>query len=129
MGRGVFSPVYVDDLVDGVRAATRDAGAGQVFTIGGGVGVDLPEFRALLPHARQGLLGPLVLLNARRARPYLGRRRERARATCMESEINPVAVRYSTRSGTYHREGPPPAGLRTGGGPGGGHDQRPRSAC
>lgn len=44
-GRGIFSPVYIDDLVDGtVLAAARSEGAGQIFTIGGGPGVTCAEF-------------------------------------------------------------------------------------
>src|SRR5918997_2836984 len=39
MGRGIFSPVYLDDVVDGVaRAAGAAEGAGQVFTISAGAG-------------------------------------------------------------------------------------------
>jgi len=35
-GRGLFTPIYIDDLVDGVvRAASHPAAAGQVFHIGG----------------------------------------------------------------------------------------------
>jgi nucleoside-diphosphate-sugar epimerase len=35
-GRGVFSPVYIDDLVDGIAlAADHDRGAGQVFILTG----------------------------------------------------------------------------------------------
>lgn len=44
-GRGVFSPVYVDNLVDGlVAAASTTAAAGQVFTISDGQGVTNTEF-------------------------------------------------------------------------------------
>ena len=44
-GRGIFSPAYVDNLVDGVwLAATKPEGAGQVFTISDGVGVTTKEF-------------------------------------------------------------------------------------
>ena len=44
-GRGVLSPVYVDDLVDGVLAAAgSDAAAGQVLHVTGGVGVPTAEF-------------------------------------------------------------------------------------
>lgn len=36
MGRGIFSPVYVDDLVAGIAlAAQQPAGVGQVFTLSG----------------------------------------------------------------------------------------------
>lgn len=44
-GMAIFSPVYVDDLVDGlVAAAATPAAAGQVITITGGVGVTNLEF-------------------------------------------------------------------------------------
>jgi nucleoside-diphosphate-sugar epimerase len=44
-GKGIFSQVYVDDLVDGiVLAAGLEEGAGQIFTITGGDGVTCEEF-------------------------------------------------------------------------------------
>jgi nucleoside-diphosphate-sugar epimerase len=44
-GQGVFSPVYIDDLVDGILlAAGKPAGAGQIFTLTSGVGVSCAEF-------------------------------------------------------------------------------------
>jgi nucleoside-diphosphate-sugar epimerase len=44
-GQGVFSPVYIDDLVDGiVLAAGKPEGAGQIFTLTSGVGVSCAEF-------------------------------------------------------------------------------------
>lgn len=44
-GCGIFSPVYIDDLVDGiVAAAGLDQGAGQVFNLTSGVGVSCAEF-------------------------------------------------------------------------------------
>ena len=44
-GRGVFSPVYLDDLVAGVLAASTTPGAaGRVLTLSGGVGVPAGEF-------------------------------------------------------------------------------------
>jgi len=44
-GQGVFSPVYIDDLVDGiVLAAGKPEGAGQIFTLTSGVGVTCAEF-------------------------------------------------------------------------------------
>jgi nucleoside-diphosphate-sugar epimerase len=44
-GRGLFSPVYIDDLVDGiVLAAGLDAGRGQIFTIRGPAAVNCEEF-------------------------------------------------------------------------------------
>ena len=44
-GRGVFSPIYIDDLIDGmVLAAGLGAGAGQVFNLTSGTGVTCAEF-------------------------------------------------------------------------------------
>ncbi|GIK77041.1 MAG: NAD-dependent epimerase/dehydratase family protein [Thermoleophilia bacterium] len=44
-GRGVFSPVYIDNLVDGlVAAGETDAAAGQVFTVGDGVSLPARDF-------------------------------------------------------------------------------------
>ena len=44
-GRGIFSPVYVDDLLDGiVLAAGQQEGAGQVFNMSAGTGVTCAEF-------------------------------------------------------------------------------------
>lgn len=44
-GRGIFSPVWVDDLVDGVvRAGCIEAGRGQIFTISSGEGVTCAAF-------------------------------------------------------------------------------------
>jgi nucleoside-diphosphate-sugar epimerase len=44
-GHGVFSPVYIDDLLDGiVLAAGKPEGAGHVFTLTSGVGVSCAEF-------------------------------------------------------------------------------------
>jgi nucleoside-diphosphate-sugar epimerase len=46
-GKGTMSPVYIDDLVDGiVLAAGQERGAGQIFTLTGGVGVTCEEFFA-----------------------------------------------------------------------------------
>ena len=95
-GRGIFSPVYVDDLVAGIHAAaTHEAGAGQVFTLSGDVGVPNREFfgryadelgtRLLtvpLPVAR---VGAAVLQHLPGAEP----------------DLNPKAVRFMDRRGTY----------------------------
>jgi nucleoside-diphosphate-sugar epimerase len=44
-GRGLFSPVYVDDVVDGmVLAAGQGAGAGQIFNLLGVAPVPAAEF-------------------------------------------------------------------------------------
>jgi nucleoside-diphosphate-sugar epimerase len=58
-GRGRFSPVFIDDLVNGiVLAAGLDAGKGQIFTISGNGSLSCAEFFAY--HARMlGHSGPL----------------------------------------------------------------------
>ena len=44
-GKGLFSPIYIDDLVAGlVLAAGRDAGRGQIFNISGAGAVSCEEF-------------------------------------------------------------------------------------
>ena len=44
-GQGIFSPVYIDDLVDGlVLAAGMEAGKGQIYTISGAAGVSCEEY-------------------------------------------------------------------------------------
>jgi nucleoside-diphosphate-sugar epimerase len=44
-GQGIFSPVYIDDMIEGlVLTTTRKEGRGQIFTIGGGVEVTCNEF-------------------------------------------------------------------------------------
>lgn len=90
-GRGIFSPVYVDDLVDGiVAAASSDAAAGRVLTLSGGVGVPNREFfGAYAAHAGRRLitLPAPVMLAATRA--------------VSRGEINAFSTRYLLRRGTY----------------------------
>ncbi len=44
-GQGIFSPVYVDNLIDGiVAAATRSEAAGQIFNLTDGQGVSCYDF-------------------------------------------------------------------------------------
>lgn len=102
-GRGLITPVYVDNLVDGclLAAASGDA-AGRIFTLTDGPGVEAREFFAH-HHRWLGARGPrtaptpvAVALAAASARAYalLGR----------ETEAVPAAVRYFTRSGSYSIE-------------------------
>lgn len=99
-GRGIFSPVYVDDLVDGiVAAAGTPAAAGRVLTVSGGVGITTREFfgryaRMLGRRPPPGLPTPVVIGFAR-AESALARLRGR------ETEVNPVGADYLTRTGTY----------------------------
>lgn len=102
-GRGIFSPVYVDDLVAGLTlAAHHPAAAGQVFTLGGGVGISNREFfghysRMLGQRGPVCLPTPVALALATAAD-------RAARLAGSETEANPTAVRYFLRTGTYSIE-------------------------
>lgn len=100
MGRGTFSPVYIDDLVEGVLlAATVPAAGGQIFTIGGPQDVTTAEyFGELFRIAGRGrpvavptsvAVGLAWLLDS--AQRAQGRR----------GEANPATVRYLARRGGY----------------------------
>ena len=102
-GRGMFAPVYVDDLVEGyVRAAREPAAAGQVLTLSGAAAVETREF---FSHHFEwlGMRGPLgaptglALAMVTVAEAAF---RVRGRPT----EANPGAVRYLARRGTYSIE-------------------------
>ncbi len=115
MGRGVLSPVYVDNLVDGiVLAATREEGVGQMFTLTDGVGVTTADFFG--HYAR--LLGRRL-----RAVPTPVARALAAAAARLPGRHGGQSVSGGLRVPQGHvldREGPLDAGLRAGGGPGGG---------
>lgn len=103
MGLGVFSPVYVDDLVAGLTlAAERPEAVGQVFTLTGGVGVTCAEFfshyyRMLGKHGPVCLPTPVALAGASVAGTV-------ARLRGQRSEINSASMRYLARRGTYSIE-------------------------
>jgi len=100
MGHGIFSPVYVDNLLDGVLAAAEsEAAAGQVLTISDGVGIETREFfshhcRWLGKPPPRGMpttLAKLLFEAGGRFERALGR----------ESEAGAVAADYLARTGTY----------------------------
>jgi nucleoside-diphosphate-sugar epimerase len=98
-GRGVMSPVYVDDLVDGyARAAREPAALGQVITVTGPGPVETRDF---FRHHFEwlGMRGPMtvptpIALGMAGVADAFYRLRRRG------SEANPGAVRYMTRRGT-----------------------------
>jgi nucleoside-diphosphate-sugar epimerase len=66
-GQGLFSPVYVDDIVNGILlAATRPEGAGQIFNISGGITPTCAEFFG--HHTRMVNAKPLKTMGTRVAR-------------------------------------------------------------
>jgi len=102
LGRGIHSPVFIDNLVDGVvlAAASPDA-AGQVFTLSDGIGVPYREFFA--PYAE--LIGRrLVLLPTPVALGAAAVAQRVARLQPGDNEVNPGSARYLLRRGTYSIE-------------------------
>lgn len=69
-GSGIFSPVWIDDLVSGIiRAGCLDAGIGQIFTISSGQGLPCAEFfghharwlgKRKIPTAPAWIMNPLL---------------------------------------------------------------------
>lgn len=103
MGKGIHSPVYVDDLVDGIVLATlREEAAGQVFTIAGPRGVPCDEYfghlyRMLGRRGPVGLPTPVAVALADAA-DRAGRLRGK------RTEVNAISMRYFARTGTYSIE-------------------------
>jgi nucleoside-diphosphate-sugar epimerase len=100
-GRGIHSPVYVDDVVEGIiRAAEEETAAGRVITLSGGIGVETREFfghhARMLGHRRVPTVPTAVALAAASVQSAIAR----ARGTV--SELTPDGVRYlALRPGTY----------------------------
>jgi nucleoside-diphosphate-sugar epimerase len=99
-GRGLHSPVYVDDLVEGiVRAATVPEAAGRIFTVTGSEVVTIGDFFA---HYSR-----MVGKDRPRSVPFgLARSAARvmdaaARLRGGRSELTPGAIDYTMRRGTY----------------------------
>ena len=101
-GRGIHSPVFIDNLVDGVvLAANSPDAAGQVFTLSDGIGVPYREF--FKPYAE--LLGrKLVLLPTHVALGAAAVAQRVARLQPGDNEVNPASARYLLRRGTYSIE-------------------------
>jgi nucleoside-diphosphate-sugar epimerase len=100
MGNGIFSPVYIDDLVAGiVLAAEHPDAAGQVFTISGGIGVPCSEFFGYY-YRMLGKRGPFVVPTAA-AVAVTQAIATAARLAGVKTEVNPITMRYFARTGTY----------------------------
>ena len=99
-GRGVFSGVYVDDLVDGVvLAASHPDAAGEVFTLGPAAGVSAREFFAHY-YRMLGKRGPICLPTpVAVALAAAADRAERLRGN--RTEVNAASMRYLARPGGY----------------------------
>jgi nucleoside-diphosphate-sugar epimerase len=100
MGRGIHSPVYIDDVIDGiVRVASDPRAAGRVITLSGGVGVRTRDYFGPLG-ALAGLRVPSVPTAVALAATTVIDRIARVRRT--PNELTPDGVRYlAERRGTY----------------------------
>lgn len=103
MGRGIFSPVYVDNLIDGVLlAATSGSGAGQVFTISDGTGVSTREFFG--HYFRMMGRGEPRVLPTRLAVAFAAVPELFGDLTGHPTEVRRESIRYLARPGTYSIE-------------------------
>jgi nucleoside-diphosphate-sugar epimerase len=99
-GRGMHSPVYVDDVVEGVvRAATVPEAAGRIFTVTGAEAVTIGEFvghycRMLGAGRPRTVPAPLARAVARAIDAA-------ARVRGARNEVTPAAIDYFMRRGTY----------------------------
>jgi nucleoside-diphosphate-sugar epimerase len=100
MGHGIHSPVYVDDVVDGiVRAADVPAAAGRVVTLSGGVGVPTRDYFGRLGQLA-GMPVPCVPTPVAMAGAIALDRIARLRG--VPNELTPDGVHYlADRRGTY----------------------------
>jgi 2-alkyl-3-oxoalkanoate reductase len=99
-GRGIFSPVYVDNLVDGiVLAGASEAAEGHVFTVTDGVGVENREYFGRFCE----WLGkpPPRSLPAAVMKAATWPIEKAAELRGGESNLNPGTVDYMRRRGTY----------------------------
>jgi nucleoside-diphosphate-sugar epimerase len=101
-GRGIHSPVYIDNLVDGVALAAESPDAvGQVFTLSDGIGVPYREFFA--PYAE--LVGRRLLTVPTSVAIVAAAVIQRAaRLAPGDNDINPASARYFLRNGTYSND-------------------------
>jgi nucleoside-diphosphate-sugar epimerase len=104
-GRGIFTPIYIDNLVDGIvlAAGTKEA-AGQVFNLTDGKGIENRNFFGY--YAR--LLGkeiPIVQDNRTQTLALRAKVEDRIKKRLgIESQWNETGVRYLCRRGTYSIE-------------------------
>lgn len=100
-GRGVFSPVYVDDLVDGIlAAAAHPDAAGQVLTLTGPATASAAEYFGHL-HRMLGRDGRPRTVSTGTAVAFAAVVDTVARLLGQQTEINPTTVRYLARTGGY----------------------------
>jgi nucleoside-diphosphate-sugar epimerase len=101
-GRGIHSPVYIENLVDGVVLAASSQGAiGEIFTLSDGIGVPCRDFFA--PYAK--LVGRrLITLPTPVALGAATVIQRAARLSPGDNEINSASAHYLLRAGTYSNQ-------------------------
>ena len=98
-GRGIHSPVFIDNLVDGIsRAAAAPRAAGRVITISDGVGVTTADFFGFYARMTGRRLRLLPTPVARAAAVAVS---GAARLAGRQTELNRFGVDYMCRTGTY----------------------------
>lgn len=101
-GKGVFSPVFVDDVVHGIfLAATHPDASGQAFNLPGPVPVTCAEFFG--HYARMQGLPPQRTVPTAVAVALASAVGTFERMRGRPSELNAETVRYLTRTGGYSR--------------------------
>ncbi|MDP9823927.1 nucleoside-diphosphate-sugar epimerase [Nocardioides massiliensis] len=98
-GRGMFAPVYVDDLVEGVlRALTREQAVGEVITLGPSASVPCADYFGRLA----GAIGRRVpTLPAAVALPAVTALGATLRRAGVRTEIGPASLDFLNRPGSY----------------------------
>lgn len=100
-GRGVFSPVYVDDLVDGIlKAASHPDAAGQILTLTGPSTATTAEYFGYL-HRMLGRDGNPRTVPTPVAVSFAAVVSTATRLRGKSTEVNPATVRYLARTGGY----------------------------
>ena len=104
-GRGIFSPVYIDNLLDGiVEASLSDSGSGQIFNITDGQEVSCREFFGY-HHRWLGRRGTPVSLPTAVARPVAGAGAFLlGRVLRQDTEISPATMAMLNRRAGYSIE-------------------------
>lgn len=100
-GKGIFSPVYIDDLVEGIAlAAGSEAGKGQIYNISSGEGVSCETYFSY--HARMlGQSKPLRTMGTRTAMLLVETARRAIQALGGETELGRGTMDMLSRSGGY----------------------------
>jgi nucleoside-diphosphate-sugar epimerase len=104
-GKGIFTPVYIENLVDGIilAAGTREA-AGHVFNLTDGKGIENRTFFGYYARLLRKEI-PTVEESRTQALAHKAKIVDRVKRTLgVESQWNDTGVRYLCRRGTYSIE-------------------------